>query len=71
MPKVIANSATLLSISSLLAGTSSLACWYDSRAAIFCDWTPGRDLADAPCQLEISSKLPFFARWVTRKVEER
>ncbi|KAM9203233.1 interleukin-2 receptor subunit beta [Mergus octosetaceus] len=43
-------------------GTSSLACWYDSRAAIFCDWTPGRDLADAPCQLEISSKLPFFER---------
>ncbi|XP_032064045.1 interleukin-2 receptor subunit beta [Aythya fuligula] len=60
----------LLSLTPLLLasvstqGTSSLACWYDSRAAIFCDWTPGRDLADAPCQLEILSKLPFFERSV-------
>ncbi|XP_010017250.1 PREDICTED: interleukin-2 receptor subunit beta [Nestor notabilis] len=43
-------------------GTSSLTCWYDSRAALFCDWTPDRDLAEAPCQLEILSKLAFCDR---------
>ncbi|NXI66718.1 IL2RB protein, partial [Anseranas semipalmata] len=43
-------------------GTSSLTCWYDSRAALFCYWNPHRDLADAPCQLEILSKLPFCDR---------
>ncbi|NXC43975.1 IL2RB protein, partial [Penelope pileata] len=37
-------------------GNSSLTCWYDSRATLLCDWKPGRDLADAPCHLEISSK---------------
>ncbi|NXA74919.1 IL2RB protein, partial [Thryothorus ludovicianus] len=40
-------------------GASSLTCWYDSRAALFCDWDPGRDLAEAPCQLEILSKKGF------------
>ncbi|KAM6306941.1 interleukin-2 receptor subunit beta-like [Podargus strigoides] len=40
-------------------GASSLTCWYDSRAALFCDWNPGRDLVEAPCQLEILSKLAF------------
>ncbi|NWS31248.1 IL2RB protein, partial [Polioptila caerulea] len=40
-------------------GASSLTCWYDSRAALFCDWDPGRELAEAPCQLEISSKKGF------------
>ncbi|NXN82049.1 IL2RB protein, partial [Bombycilla garrulus] len=40
-------------------GASSLTCWYDSRAALFCDWDPGRDLAEAPCQLEILSKKVF------------
>ncbi|XP_005039842.1 PREDICTED: interleukin-2 receptor subunit beta [Ficedula albicollis] len=40
-------------------GTSSLTCWYDSRAALFCDWDPGRDLAEAPCQLEILSEKGF------------
>ncbi|NXA94983.1 IL2RB protein, partial [Melanocharis versteri] len=40
-------------------GASSLSCWYDSRAALFCDWDPGRDLAEAPCQLEILSKNGF------------
>ncbi|NXK49055.1 IL2RB protein, partial [Chauna torquata] len=44
-------------------GTSSLTCWYDSRAALFCNWNPGRDLADASCQLEILSKLAFCDRW--------
>ncbi|NXF42751.1 IL2RB protein, partial [Oceanites oceanicus] len=43
-------------------GTSSLTCWYDSRAALFCNWNPGRDLVEAPCQLEILSKLPFCDR---------
>ncbi|NXP11172.1 IL2RB protein, partial [Thinocorus orbignyianus] len=43
-------------------GVSSLACWYDSRAALFCDWSPSRDLLEAPCQLEISSKFPFYDR---------
>ncbi|XP_010289306.1 PREDICTED: interleukin-2 receptor subunit beta [Phaethon lepturus] len=43
-------------------GTSSLTCWYDSRAALFCDWNPGRDLVEAPCQLEILSKLAFCDR---------
>ncbi|NXC06943.1 IL2RB protein, partial [Orthonyx spaldingii] len=40
-------------------GASSLTCWYDSRAALFCDWHPGRDLVEAPCQLEILSKKGF------------
>ncbi|NWS90295.1 IL2RB protein, partial [Toxostoma redivivum] len=40
-------------------GASSLTCWYDSRAALFCDWDPGRDLAEAPCQLEILSEKGF------------
>ncbi|NXO79683.1 IL2RB protein, partial [Sitta europaea] len=40
-------------------GASSLTCWYDSRAALFCHWDPGRDLAEAPCQLEIISKKGF------------
>ncbi|XP_010199511.2 interleukin-2 receptor subunit beta [Colius striatus] len=43
-------------------GASSLTCWYDSRAALFCDWNPGRDLVDAQCQLEILSKLGFCDR---------
>ncbi|XP_054242922.1 interleukin-2 receptor subunit beta [Indicator indicator] len=43
-------------------GVPSLTCWYDSRAALFCDWKPSRDLAEAPCQLEIVSKLDFFGR---------
>ncbi|XP_010160963.1 interleukin-2 receptor subunit beta [Antrostomus carolinensis] len=43
-------------------GASSLTCWYDSRAALFCDWNPGRDLVEAPCQLEILSKLDFCDR---------
>ncbi|NWR59813.1 IL2RB protein, partial [Bucorvus abyssinicus] len=43
-------------------GTSSLTCWYDSRAALFCDWNPGRDLVEAPCQLEILSNFPFCDR---------
>uniref|UniRef100_A0A663MHF6 Interleukin 2 receptor subunit beta n=1 Tax=Athene cunicularia TaxID=194338 RepID=A0A663MHF6_ATHCN len=42
-------------------GTSSLTCWYDSRAALFCDWNPGRDLVEAPCQLEILSKLSLWS----------
>lgn len=62
MPNIIANSAMLLSISSLLAGASSLTCWYDSRAALFCDWNPDRDLVEAPCQLEILSKLALCDR---------
>ncbi|NXQ60137.1 IL2RB protein, partial [Anthoscopus minutus] len=40
-------------------GASRLTCWYDSRAALFCNWDPGRDLAEAPCQLEILSKKGF------------
>ncbi|NWS98956.1 IL2RB protein, partial [Mionectes macconnelli] len=40
-------------------GASSLTCWYDSRAALFCDWDPGRDLVEAPCQLEILSNQGF------------
>ncbi|NWZ62574.1 IL2RB protein, partial [Acrocephalus arundinaceus] len=40
-------------------GASSLTCWYDSRVALFCDWDPGRDLAEAPCQLEILSQKGF------------
>ncbi|NXO15581.1 IL2RB protein, partial [Oriolus oriolus] len=40
-------------------GASSLTCWYDSRATLFCDWDPGRDLVEAPCQLEILSKKGF------------
>ncbi|NXI42030.1 IL2RB protein, partial [Galbula dea] len=43
-------------------GISSLTCWYDSRAALFCDWNPGSDLVEAPCQLEILSKLDFCDR---------
>ncbi|NXI11627.1 IL2RB protein, partial [Irena cyanogastra] len=41
-------------------GASSLTCWYDSRAALFCVWDPGRDLAEAPCQLEILSEKGFY-----------
>lgn len=70
MPNITANSGALLSVSSLLAGASSLTCWYDSRAALFCDWNPGRDLVDTPCQLEILSKLAFCDRWVTGEAEE-
>ncbi|NWT53885.1 IL2RB protein, partial [Erythrocercus mccallii] len=40
-------------------GASSLTCWYDSRVTLFCDWDPGRDLAEAPCQLEIVSNKGF------------
>ncbi|NWV64535.1 IL2RB protein, partial [Malurus elegans] len=40
-------------------GASSLTCWYDSQATFFCDWDPGRDLVQAPCQLEILSKKGF------------
>lgn len=40
-------------------GNSNLTCWYDSRAALLCDWNSGRDLADAPCNLMISSKYDF------------
>ncbi|NXU94336.1 IL2RB protein, partial [Xiphorhynchus elegans] len=43
-------------------GTSSLTCWYDSRAALFCDWKPSRDLVEAPCQLEILSSQGFCDR---------
>ncbi|NWI82673.1 IL2RB protein, partial [Dryoscopus gambensis] len=43
-------------------GAPSLTCWYDSRAALFCDWDPGRDLVEAPCQLEILSKQGFCDR---------
>ncbi|NXU47375.1 IL2RB protein, partial [Turnix velox] len=43
-------------------GSSSLTCWYDSRAALFCDWSPSRDLLEAPCHLEISSKFAFCDR---------
>ncbi|KAM6417762.1 interleukin-2 receptor subunit beta isoform 2-T2 [Pluvialis apricaria] len=49
-------------VSDSAQGTSSLTCWYDSRAALFCDWNPGRDLVEAPCQLEILSKLAFCDR---------
>ncbi|NXH72735.1 IL2RB protein, partial [Hydrobates tethys] len=48
--------------SDLTQGASSLTCWYDSRAALFCDWNPGRDLVEAPCHLEILSKLAFCDR---------
>ncbi|NXS73933.1 IL2RB protein, partial [Pandion haliaetus] len=48
--------------SDLAQGASSLTCWYDSRAALFCDWNPGRDLVEALCHLEISSKLGFCGR---------
>ncbi|NXO36497.1 IL2RB protein, partial [Locustella ochotensis] len=40
-------------------GPSSLTCWYDSRVVLFCNWDSGRDLAEAPCQLEILSKKGF------------
>ncbi|XP_064511049.1 interleukin-2 receptor subunit beta isoform X2 [Pseudopipra pipra] len=40
-------------------GASSLTCWYDSRAALLCDWDPGRDLVEASCQLEILSNQGF------------
>ncbi|NXI22828.1 IL2RB protein, partial [Sterrhoptilus dennistouni] len=45
--------------SDLPQGASSLTCWYDSRVALICDWDPGRDLAEASCHLEISSKKGF------------
>ncbi|POI34744.1 hypothetical protein CIB84_001503, partial [Bambusicola thoracicus] len=61
--QVIANSTTMLSISSLLTGNSGLTCWYDSTAALLCDWNSGRDLADAPCNLKISSNYKFCDRW--------
>ncbi|NXK82084.1 IL2RB protein, partial [Amazona guildingii] len=53
-------------------GDSSLTCWYDSRAALFCDWTPGKDLAEAPCQLEILYNLPFYDKFsfLPRKIRE-
>ncbi|NWI16861.1 IL2RB protein, partial [Crypturellus soui] len=51
--------------------TSNLTCWYDSRAALFCTWNPGRDLAEAPCHLEILSKLALCDRYVTGKVEQK
>ncbi|NXD82172.1 IL2RB protein, partial [Halcyon senegalensis] len=53
--------------SELTRGTSSLTCWYDSRAALFCDWNPERDLVEAPCQLEILSKSAFCDRWFCLK----
>ncbi|XP_030319090.1 interleukin-2 receptor subunit beta [Calypte anna] len=57
------NSLTpLLWASDWAQGTSSLTCWYDSRATLFCDWNSGRDLAEAPCQLEILSKFPLCYR---------
>ncbi|NXB06723.1 IL2RB protein, partial [Cnemophilus loriae] len=40
-------------------GASSLTCWYDSRATLFCNWDPGRDLVEAPCHLEILSNSGF------------
>ncbi|NWT12724.1 IL2RB protein, partial [Vireo altiloquus] len=40
-------------------GAPSLTCWYDSRAALSCDWDPGRDLVEAPCELQILSKNGF------------
>nr|XP_009936097.1 PREDICTED: interleukin-2 receptor subunit beta [Opisthocomus hoazin] len=43
-------------------GASSLTCWYDSRAALFCDWNPVKDLVEAPCQLEIFSTFGFCDR---------
>ncbi|NXT48112.1 IL2RB protein, partial [Pluvianellus socialis] len=43
-------------------GASSLTCWYDSRAALFCNWNPGRDLVEAPCHLKILSKSDFCDR---------
>ncbi|XP_074932633.1 interleukin-2 receptor subunit beta [Phalacrocorax aristotelis] len=52
----------LLLASDSAQGASSLTCWYDSRAALFCDWNPGRDLVEAPCQLEILSSLGFSER---------
>ncbi|NXI55856.1 IL2RB protein, partial [Chloroceryle aenea] len=56
-------SLTSLSWASDLAeGTSRLTCWYDSRAALFCDWNPERDLLEAPCQMEILSKSAFCDR---------
>ncbi|KAM9293021.1 interleukin-2 receptor subunit beta [Morus bassanus] len=50
----------LLLASGSAQGASSLTCWYDSRAALFCDWNPGRDLVEAPCQLEIFSGSGFY-----------
>ncbi|XP_008936836.1 PREDICTED: interleukin-2 receptor subunit beta [Merops nubicus] len=52
----------LLWTSDFARGTSSLTCWYDSRAALFCDWNPSRDLVEASCQLEILSKLELCDR---------
>ncbi|NXA60425.1 IL2RB protein, partial [Mohoua ochrocephala] len=52
-------------------GASSLTCWYDSRATLLCDWDPGRDLAEARCQLEISSKKGFCDRWLFSSPEKR
>ncbi|NWI89200.1 IL2RB protein, partial [Pitta sordida] len=49
----------LLWASDLAQGASNLTCWYDSRATLFCDWDPDRDLVEARCQLEILSKLIF------------
>ncbi|NXW58418.1 IL2RB protein, partial [Eurystomus gularis] len=46
--------------SDVAQGTSSLTCWYDSRAALFCGWNPGRDLVEAPCHLEFFSKSGFL-----------
>ncbi|XP_062444425.1 interleukin-2 receptor subunit beta [Rhea pennata] len=52
----------LLLASDSTQGTSNLTCWYDSRAALFCAWNSGRDLAEAPCHLEILSKFAFCDR---------
>ncbi|NXD33786.1 IL2RB protein, partial [Copsychus sechellarum] len=52
-------------------GASSLTCWYDSRAALFCDWDPGRDLAEARCELEILSEKGFCDRWLYPSPEKR
>ncbi|NXD22596.1 IL2RB protein, partial [Spelaeornis formosus] len=49
----------LLWASDSAQGASGLTCWYDSRAALFCNWDPSRDLAETPCQLEILSKKGF------------
>ncbi|XP_009082245.1 PREDICTED: interleukin-2 receptor subunit beta [Acanthisitta chloris] len=47
--------------SDLAQGTSNLTCWYDSQAALFCDWNTDRELVEAPCQLEILSEQGFFS----------
>ncbi|NWI59830.1 IL2RB protein, partial [Calyptomena viridis] len=61
----------LLRASDSTQGASSLTCWYDSRAALFCDWHPGRDLVEAPCQLEILSDMIFCDRWSPLKKKDK